>query len=330
MPRFLSYYNTRDYYLKHGCKLAMSLDNFKLNITKNKVPYYCPKGHFITNLTKNNFNARINQGRDPCSECSVTVTFENRKRQLEEALDKRDCKLVSVVKRRICYLCSCGRESYTYDNNVLKSGFKGCAKCTQNPFSKKDIQEKIRQTNMKKYGCENPFQSEEVKCRIRITNKKKYGVDNVMQNGEIFRLNMASAFKSKPYTFPNGRAVLVQGYEIRCIESLLQDYEEDEIVIGAENMPEIWYHNPEKNKNSRYYPDIYLPDHNILIEVKSDYTYNKELAKNLAKFSTVAKLGFTLHLYVYNKKELLYKHIYKPNGIVIYSPPSPAEIVFID
>lgn len=64
MPRFLTYEQLVDFFFLHNCQLSISKDEFTPDVTKNKVPYYCPIGHHITNLTKNNFNSRINQGQD--------------------------------------------------------------------------------------------------------------------------------------------------------------------------------------------------------------------------------------------------------------------------
>lgn len=49
----------------------------------------------------------------------------------------------------------------------------------------KDMIDKVKATNLKKYGVENPFQSEEIKIKIKETNIKKYGVDNPSKNRSI-------------------------------------------------------------------------------------------------------------------------------------------------
>ena len=64
--------------------------------------------------------------------------------------------------------------------------------------------------------------------------------------------------------------------------------------------------NPDKKIISTYYPGILIRSENIIVEVQSDYTYSREVEKNNAKFLQVIKDGYTIHLYVFNKKELLY------------------------
>lgn len=47
------------------------------------------------------------------------------------------------------------------------------------------VNEKIKQTNFKKYGCDNPFANNKIKDKIKETNIKKYGVPYSMQNKKV-------------------------------------------------------------------------------------------------------------------------------------------------
>ena len=49
-------------------------------------------------------------------------------------------------------------------------------------------------------------------------------------------------------------------------------------------------------KKHRYFPDFYIPKDNLIIEVKSTFTYNKELEKNLLKEQCVKDAGFKYKL----------------------------------
>ena len=55
----------------------------------------------------------------------------------------------------------------------------------ENPFQNKEIKEKIKQINLKKFGVVHPAQNKEVKEKIKQTCLKKYGVENPFQNEEI-------------------------------------------------------------------------------------------------------------------------------------------------
>lgn len=50
---------------------------------------------------------------------------------------------------------------------------------------KDEIYEKVKATNMKKYGCENVFQNEEIKENIKKTNLEKYGCEFANQSTEV-------------------------------------------------------------------------------------------------------------------------------------------------
>lgn len=197
------------------------------------------------------------------------------------------------------------------DNNILKKRFTGCTTCG-NPFNRPEIQEKIKNTCMEKYGVKNPGQIQEVKEKIKETCLRKYGVKNPMQNEEIFKKNKSASLSSrKIYIFPSGRSVFVQGYEPRCLDILLQVHSEDDITVDPVEMPIIRYFNPVKNKLCRYYPDIFIKSKRIIVEVKSDYTYKREECVNRAKFNKVIRLGYQFELYVFGKKELILKETRK-------------------
>ena len=48
-------------------------------------------------------------------------------------------------------------------------------KCSRKTTS---CREKLKNTNIERYGAENPFQSDQIKSKIRATNIKRYGVEN--------------------------------------------------------------------------------------------------------------------------------------------------------
>ena len=54
------------------------------------------------------------------------------------------------------------------------------------------------------------------------------------------------------------------------------------------------------NDNKIYFPDFYIPDLNLIVEIKSDYYYNKYLSKNLDKQKACLEQGYNF-IFVINK-----------------------------
>lgn len=83
-------------------------------------------------------------------------------------------------------------------------------------------------------------------------------------------------FFKKPFQMPSGKIVMVQGAEDKALMNLLMTYRESDIVVGDEDIESaigrIFYKGLDY-KTHRYYPDIYVRSENMLIEVKSSYTY---------------------------------------------------------
>lgn len=327
--RSLSLQELREFYSKYDCEIKYGETEYKGNVTDYVVPYICPNGHYINNLTKNNFNGRINQNLGPCETCNEEKRKNDRFDEISNQLNTRDCKIISLNERKVKYICKCGNECSSYDNNILKDNFIGCATCG-NPFNSKEIQEQIKETNKVKYGCENVFQSELIKEKIKETNKERYGCENVMQNKEIFNRNMDSSKKYKNYRFPSGRIDEIQGFENITLDYLLKTYSENDIFTEKNINIKIKYKNPLTNNTSAYYPDAYVKSENMIVETKSTYTFEKNIEKNEAKFKKVVELGHKMIVFICSKEKVLYKRIYNSDGSIVIEPSNPATLIFED
>lgn len=99
---------------------------------------------------------------------------------------------------------------------------------------------------------------------------------------------MATAFSSKTHTLPSGRTMSVQGYEGLAIDHLLfrEGIAEDDIVVDPRKMPKYHYTGVD-GAIHRYLPDIWIPARNLIVEVKSSYTYLMALENNKLKAQAV-------------------------------------------
>jgi hypothetical protein len=168
-----------------------------------------------------------------------------------------------------------------------------------------NTKEKRKKTWMEKYGVENYSSTDEFKEKRKKTWMEKYGVDNPTKNSEILHKSMLSNAKSeyrtKTMTLPSGKIIRYQGYENQVVTDLLESgVTENDIMIGTGNVPVIKY--MFQGKSRRYYPDIYLPKQNKLIEVKSTYTWNKYKEQNEAKIAAAKQAGYEVEVVLKDKK----------------------------
>ena len=100
---------------------------------------------------------------------------------------------------------------------------------------------------------------------------------------------------------PYGRIINYQGYENYALDTLLENYiNEDDIISERNEIPKIDYF---KGKIYKYYPDIFIPKDNLIIEIKSEWTYKRNIIKNTLKALATKKLGYNYEFWIYNKKK---------------------------
>jgi hypothetical protein len=179
-----------------------------------------------------------------------------------------------------------------------------------------EVQAKKVVTNLERRGVECPFQCPQVREKSKATNVEWRGVEHPMQCPEVFDRQQASAFSRKPYTFPNGKTVNVQGYEHYCLDDLLKEgINQDDLIAGFENIPAIWY--VFDGRRHRYYTDAFIPSLNRIVETKSLYTYDRDSLRNDAKLSAAVQAGYQAELRIYDDKgELLRKITYGSSEIL--------------
>ncbi len=141
---------------------------------------------------------------------------------------------------------------------------------------------------------------------MRATCLEKYGVEYPIQNAEIAKKTITALYLRKNYTLPSGKIIQIQGYESFAIDELLQTIDENEIITGITNVPEIWYVDDEGIKH-RHYVDIFIPSQNKCIEVKSSWTF--QMKNVLIKQKAGKQYGYNYEIWVYNKKGEIIEYI---------------------
>ena len=112
------------------------------------------------------------------------------------------CKNSKVEIHVNCDICGCNvlREYCKYLINVNNMNYFSCSKfCSLNkvkktnlkkygveyPLQNREVNDKLKQTNLEKYGVINVFQNKQIKEKSKLTNLEKYGVEYVQQNKQI-------------------------------------------------------------------------------------------------------------------------------------------------
>lgn len=223
-----------------------------------------------------------------------------------------------------------------YDHRVMLSSNKRKKTCLEkynvDSVSKsKEIKNKIKQTTLELYGVESTLFLPHVKLartqtlknnmdeinikrssywdvdgnkqsaleKRKQTTMNSYGVENVSQNCDIY--DSSQKYRWKEYILPSGKSIKIQGYENFALDLLLCKYNETEIITSKNKIPEIWYID-ENNKQHRYYADIYIPKDNLIIEVKSTWTYKKYLNINLLKAQATKSAGYNFKFLIFDAK----------------------------
>jgi hypothetical protein len=174
-----------------------------------------------------------------------------------------------------------------------------------------EVKNKKKETYLKNYGVENPNQCKKIRDKTKQTNLEKYGVEYVSQNPEIFEKMIKCMYKSKEYIMPSGNILQIQGYEHYALDYLLQTELicETNIVTGCKNVPTIWY-NDINGKKRRHFVDIFIPNQNRCIEVKSTWTAHINNHTIFLKQLAAKALGYNYEIWVYNDKgKIVDKHL---------------------
>jgi hypothetical protein len=165
------------------------------------------------------------------------------------------------------------------------------------PTSTSEIKIKTIATNLERYGVPYSSQNSGTRELARETSIERFGVPYAVQNAKIHDKNMRSGRKYREYVFPSGKIAEIQGWENKALDLLLKDYAEEDIVTERLQMPAIWYYN--NDRKHRYYPDIYIPKENRIIEVKSVWTYTNSLEINLLKENATKEAGYNFEFMIF-------------------------------
>lgn len=256
-----------------------------------------------------NFNNRNKEWRylDYCSSKCGRINEESMQKYKKTSLIKYGVDNYSKTKDFKDRMIDINKNNYGVDWYQQSLDFKeksilSClSKYGFDRFSKtEDFKIRVRKTFVEKYGVDWYTKSNDFKSKFRNTCLEKYGCEHFLLNEDL-----SSRFKRqfKDYEMPSGKIYKIQGYENIAIDELLNNYKEDDIVISNIDIrKEIGIINYFMDKNERLYiPDIYIKSENKIIEVKSNWTYNLEVEKNLLKKEACVKSGIKFEFWIISR-----------------------------
>jgi hypothetical protein len=232
----------------------------------------------------------------------------------------------------------------TYINKDTPIGYR-CPKCLTEVYKRlHDIL--YKEAILCTYCCSNTINCNENTNLTHIINK--YGLDyNIPKNKEItisdylnidsrnidtsllinkilkkgrsvseasFEASKINSRHTKIYKLSNDKILYLQGYEPEIIDLLIKklNINENDIQVDSNHIPKFFY--TLDNKQFRYYPDIFIPSRNLIIEVKSIYTYLSDKKKTDLKLLSVISSGYNIQLWISTKKDFYLLGITRKNN----------------
>ena len=236
----------------------------------------------------------IEKFRDKIKETKLekydNASYNNREKSKETSIEKYGCEYFSNTDEyKNKYKKTCNQK-YGVDNVSKIEEVKIKKKKTLNLnygvdslLSLEKYQNIKKQTVKNKYNVNNVFQLDWVKEKSKKTMIKRYGEENTfLLPNKRYKIKYDDRFK-----------LYYQGtYEKHFLDFC---YDNNIIITKPKYIKYLF-----DDKEYKYFPDYYIESLNLLIEIKSDYIFEVQKNKNIAKQIFSIKNGFE-HIFIINK-----------------------------
>lgn len=148
------------------------------------------------------------------------------------------------------------------------------------------------------------------KARLKQKTLEKYGVESIMHLPEMYERQQRAMHKFHTHEIDNVLFKNLQGYESIGIQYILHNFNisASDIIAGRiEIIPKIQY--AFNGTQKLYFPDIFIPSLNLIVEIKSEYILNLELDKNMAKQAACKAAGYDHKILIFDQKQNFVKEI---------------------
>lgn len=289
------YGNYKAYLEQTGFTLTSTYTDFK----ENRISFICPQQHERT-ITAKYMGIRKHSGETLCSECCQGSKLNIKLDMLKDMVKTHTGHIVLGLdhNRKVTFECvTCGSVGTTFVSNMLKEDASiYCRSCFNDRVNKRtmqDVQEELKSLNIDhKVDEYHTNKNVSFTCSKNPNHKFTIALHDLKRRG-------CPRCVQKAFTFPSGRVDFVVGYEPFALAKLLKTYTEDDIkTTYSRTIPTIQYTNVDGRK-AKYYPDIMVQD-KLIIEVKSEYTYNMAKANNELKMKATKEAGYMVELWIIN------------------------------
>ncbi len=302
----VKYYNECGYNCKCNDEILIDIAHLKRN-SPVKIKVSCDICKKESYVKYQNYNNQFDKGGFYCChDCSIIKNkktrlekygdenFNNREKSIKTCSEKYGVTHYAMTDEyKIKFQETC-LERYGFTNSTRSETVKEKI-CETNlykygvrcPLQSDEIKKKIRNTCIQKYGVENPSKLDEFKEKTKLTNLERYGFENHNQNPEIY---------AKRKNFRRYKHEFYSIYYDSLFEKHFLDYCESIGIKKIKRGPSIRYSN-----NRVYYPDFYIEEMNLILEIKSQYIFDLDIDKNLDKKKSVIENGYNF-LFIIDKK----------------------------
>jgi hypothetical protein len=283
-----------------------------------------------------------------CPYCENERTFSQKNHSYSKTCGSNDCygKLIKDIKsnfsdeknkkinekRAKTNLKKYGNEVATNSSSILAKKAEKRKDIMEDGRTRGEHQqEAARNGKLKKYGNENYNNSKKAsetrknksveEKAIESRNRRKtllerYGVENIFQLPQSTNRVAKGNSSIKEFEFPSKRTIGVRGYEPEAINILLENYSENDFLVSnsydlyGDNMPVFEYIDSNQHRK-KYFPDIFIPKENRIIEVKSKWWYDangrpgyeSRLINNQKKMKAAVDSGYEFEFWVFDDRD---------------------------
>lgn len=182
---------------------------------------------------------------------------------------------------------------YSYQSDFVKNKIKEtCLEKYGVEHSSQIIESRLKykDTCLEKYGVDNVSKSEEIKKIKEETTQRRYGVKHVSQVPDFFEKQQKSGYRLHLHenTNLNYRGTYEKDFLDFCFNN--------KILIEKGKRIKYLYN----DKEHYYFSDFYIESFNLIIEIKSYWTFNKYFDKNIIKKKFTIDSGFN-YIFIIDK-----------------------------